>query len=182
MKTSMVRQLSACCSTYEGNIITSIICRKAKPTYEKCFADAPRLNKTKGVCRTIIPIRQACVNMASLSPRCLTTRVRPAPVSARRYFGYSISLAIGTVSTMTKVTKKGQVTIPAAVRRAMGVKPGDRVEFTALSDSTARLDAMRTRLRPISHERAEKLMEERTRSASESEPDTNGKRRRPDND
>lgn len=83
---------------------------------------------------------------------------------------------------MTKVTKKGQVTIPAAVRRAMGVKPGDRVEFTALSDSTARLDAMRTRLRPISHERAEKLMEERTRSASESEPDINGKRRRRDND
>lgn len=83
---------------------------------------------------------------------------------------------------MTKVTKKGQVTIPAAVRRAMGVKPGDRVEFTALSDSTARLDAMRTRLRPISHERAEKLMEERTRSAFESEPDINGKRRRRDND
>lgn len=83
---------------------------------------------------------------------------------------------------MTKVTKKGQVTIPAAVRRAMGVKPGDRVEFTALTDSTVRLDAMRTRLRPISHERAEKLMEERTRSASESEPDINGKRRRIDND
>ena len=55
MKTSVVRPLSACCSTYEGNIITSIICRKAKPTYEKCLADAPRLNKTKGVCRTIIP-------------------------------------------------------------------------------------------------------------------------------
>lgn len=83
---------------------------------------------------------------------------------------------------MTKVTKKGQVTIPAAVRRAMGVKPGDRVEFTALSDSTARLDAMGTRLRPISHERAEKLMEERTRSASESQPDTKGKRSRPDDD
>ena len=68
MKTSMVRQLSACCSTYEGNIITSIICRKAKPAYEKCFADAPRLNKTKGVCRTIIPIRQACVDIASRPP------------------------------------------------------------------------------------------------------------------
>ena len=49
------RWFSACCSTYEGNIITSIICRKAKPTYEKCFADAPRLNKTKGVGRTNIP-------------------------------------------------------------------------------------------------------------------------------
>ena len=182
MKTSMVRQLSACCSTYECNIITSIICRKAKPAYEKCFADAPRLNKTKGVCRTIIPIRQACVNMASPSPLCLTTRVRPAPVSARRHFGCSISRAIGTVSTMTKLTKTGQVTIPAKIRSAMGLKPGDRVEFTALTDSTVRLDAVRTRLRPISHERAEKIMEERTRSASASEPDTNGKRGRPDND
>lgn len=83
---------------------------------------------------------------------------------------------------MTKLTKNGQVTIPATVRRAMGVKPGDTVRFTALTDSTVRLDAVRTRLRPISHERAEELMEERTRSASESEPDTNGKRRRPDND
>ena len=83
---------------------------------------------------------------------------------------------------MTKLTKKGQLTIPARVRRAMGVKPEDRVEFTALTDSTARLDAMRTKLRPISHERAEKLMEERTRSASESEPDTNRKRVGPEND
>ena len=83
---------------------------------------------------------------------------------------------------MTKLTKKGQVTIPATVRRAMGVKPGDPVEFTALTDSTVRLDAMRTRLRPISHERAEKLMEELTSSASESESDINGKRSRTDND
>lgn len=83
---------------------------------------------------------------------------------------------------MTELTKKGQVTIPATVRRAMGVKPGDPVEFTALTDSTVRLDAMRTRLRPISHERAEKLMEERTRSASESEPDTNRKRVGPESD
>jgi hypothetical protein len=41
--------------TGEGNIITRIICRKAEPTYEKCFADAPRLNKTKGVGRTNTP-------------------------------------------------------------------------------------------------------------------------------
>ena len=64
----------------------------------------------------------------------------------------------------------------------MGVQPGDPVEFTALTDSKARLDAMRTRLRPISHERAQELMEELTRSPSESQPDTNRKRRRPDND
>lgn len=78
MKTSMVRQLSACCSTCEGNIITSIICRKAKPTYEKCFADAPRLNKTKGGGRTNIPhpasVRKYCFTF----PPILTTMVRPA--------------------------------------------------------------------------------------------------------
>ncbi len=183
MKTSMVRQLSACCSTCEGNIITSIICRKAKPTYEKCLADAPRLNKTKGVCRTIIPYPESVREYGfTFTPMFDDKGQACAPVSARRHFGCSISLAIGRVSTMTKLNKKGQVTIPATIRRAMGLKPGDRVEFTALTDSTVRLDAMRTRLRPISHERAEKIMEERTRSASASEPDTNGKRRRPDND
>ncbi len=29
----------------------------------------------------------------------------------------------------TKVTSKGQVTIPKRVREALGVKPGDRIEF-----------------------------------------------------
>ena len=182
MKTSVVRQFSACCSTCEGNVITSIICRKAKPTYEKCLADAPRVNKTKGVCRTIIPYPESVREYGfTFTPmfddkRQGSARIRNTPLRC------SISLAIGTVSTMTKLTKKGQVTIPAKIRSAMALKPGDRVEFTALTDSTVRLDAMRTRLRPISHERAEKLMEELTSSASESEPDTNGKRRRPDND
>ncbi|WP_277213801.1 AbrB/MazE/SpoVT family DNA-binding domain-containing protein [Isoptericola croceus] len=32
------------------------------------------------------------------------------------------------------VTSKGQITIPAAVRRALGLRTGDRVEFVALPD------------------------------------------------
>ena len=83
---------------------------------------------------------------------------------------------------MSKMTKKGQVTIPATVRRMMGAEPGDKIEFTALTDSTARLEVMRKTLRPISHERANELMEERTRSAPESQPDSDGKRHSPGND
>jgi len=70
---------------------------------------------------------------------------------------------------MSKLTKKGQVTLPAAIRRALGVQPGDKVEFTALPDRKA---LMRRMLRPISHERAQELMEERTRKAlNHPEPD-----------
>lgn len=68
---------------------------------------------------------------------------------------------------MSKMTKKGQVTIPAAVRRMMGAETGDKIEFTALTDSTARLEVMRKTLRPISHERAEELLDERTRLSPE---------------
>lgn len=32
------------------------------------------------------------------------------------------------------VTAKGQITIPKAVREALGVKPGSRVEFKSLQD------------------------------------------------
>lgn len=38
--------------TGEGNIVVRIICRKGEPNYDKCFEDAPRINKTKGVGRT----------------------------------------------------------------------------------------------------------------------------------
>ena len=41
--------------TGEGNIVVRIICRKSDPAYEKCFEDAPRINKTKGVGRTNTP-------------------------------------------------------------------------------------------------------------------------------
>jgi AbrB family looped-hinge helix DNA binding protein len=34
------------------------------------------------------------------------------------------------------VTSKGQITIPAVVRQAMGLKPQDRVVFTLLPDGT----------------------------------------------
>lgn len=61
---------------------------------------------------------------------------------------------------MSKMTKTGQVTLPAGVRRAMGLKPGDKVQFAALTDRKALMQRM---LRPISHERAQELVEERTR-------------------
>ncbi len=35
---------------------------------------------------------------------------------------------------LTVVTRKGQVTIPAEIRRAMGLKKGDKVAFTAGKD------------------------------------------------
>ena len=37
---------------------------------------------------------------------------------------------------ITRVTSKGQVTIPAEIRRALGIKPRDRVEFS-LADGVA---------------------------------------------
>ena len=35
---------------------------------------------------------------------------------------------------MPRMTSKGQVTIPKNIREALGVKPGDQVEFELLSD------------------------------------------------
>lgn len=33
------------------------------------------------------------------------------------------------MTATAKITSKGQVTIPAVVRRELGVQPGDRVDF-----------------------------------------------------
>lgn len=63
---------------------------------------------------------------------------------------------------MSKLTKKRQVTLPAAIRRVSGLQPGAEVEFAALPDRKAVMQRM---LRPISHKRAQELMEERTRKA-----------------
>jgi AbrB family looped-hinge helix DNA binding protein len=38
----------------------------------------------------------------------------------------------------TKVTRKGQVTVPVEIRRALGLKEGDPVEFT-MTDGEVRL-------------------------------------------
>ncbi len=37
------------------------------------------------------------------------------------------------------VTSKGQITIPAAVRASLGLRPGDRVEFVELPDGNFEL-------------------------------------------
>ena len=37
------------------------------------------------------------------------------------------------------VTRKGQITVPVAIRKALGIKSGDRVSFV-LEDGTARIE------------------------------------------
>jgi AbrB family looped-hinge helix DNA binding protein len=44
------------------------------------------------------------------------------------------------------VTSKGQITIPADVRRAMGLRPQDRVVFTVMPDGTT---VMRAKTRSL---------------------------------
>jgi len=40
---------------------------------------------------------------------------------------------------ITTMTSKGQITIPAPVRRALGVRPGDRIEFKLRADGVVEL-------------------------------------------
>jgi AbrB family looped-hinge helix DNA binding protein len=47
------------------------------------------------------------------------------------------------------VTSKGQITIPAEVRAAMRIEPGDRVVFTVLADGTAVFRAKTRSLRSL---------------------------------
>jgi AbrB family looped-hinge helix DNA binding protein len=44
------------------------------------------------------------------------------------------------------LTSKGQVTVPKEIREELGVKPGDRVTFTAMPDGTV---IMRAKTRSI---------------------------------
>lgn len=43
---------------------------------------------------------------------------------------------------VTSVTSKGQVTIPAEVRRRLGIEPGDKVSFQ-VEDGTVRLERVK---------------------------------------
>ena len=40
---------------------------------------------------------------------------------------------MGAPMTTARLTSKGQITVPAAVRMAMGVDAGDRVEFVEVA-------------------------------------------------
>ena len=40
------------------------------------------------------------------------------------------------MSIISKITTKGQTTLPAEVREGLGVGPGDRVEYTKQADGT----------------------------------------------
>lgn len=48
-----------------------------------------------------------------------------------------------------KVTSKGQITIPAEVREAMGLKPGDRVDFIRNEDGRFLLSAKNASIRNL---------------------------------
>lgn len=50
------------------------------------------------------------------------------------------------MSSEATVTSKGQITIPAEVRKAMGLEPGERVVFSRLDDGTT---VMRAKTRSI---------------------------------
>ena len=65
------------------------------------------------------------------------------------------------MSKQTNLTVKGQVTIPKDVRDALGLKPGEPVEFDwndageavirrPVSDSAAEIEAYKTRVREVS--------------------------------
>jgi antitoxin PrlF len=42
-------------------------------------------------------------------------------------------------ATVTTVTTKGQVTIPAGIREHLGIKPKDRVQFEVAKDGSVRI-------------------------------------------
>lgn len=45
-----------------------------------------------------------------------------------------------TISTVqTRVSSKGQVTIPVDIRKHLGVKPRDRVQFTVIADGSVKV-------------------------------------------
>lgn len=50
------------------------------------------------------------------------------------------------MSTEATLTSKGQTTIPKDIRDSLGIKPGDRLTFTVLPDSTVLLRAKTKRL------------------------------------
>lgn len=45
------------------------------------------------------------------------------------------------------LTSKGQTTIPADIRKGMGLEPGDKIEFHLLSDGSATMRAKRGTLK-----------------------------------
>ncbi len=48
----------------------------------------------------------------------------------------------------SRLTEKSQATIPAAIRKLLGLKPGDRVGFEPQPDGTVRL----RKVTPLDHE------------------------------
>lgn len=47
------------------------------------------------------------------------------------------------------VTSKGQLTLPIALRRSLGIEPGDRVVFVLDDDDSARLRRVRNTIKSV---------------------------------
>jgi antitoxin PrlF len=72
---------------------------------------------------------------------------------------------------IAKITSKGQTTLPAEVRAALGVGPGDRVEFIKQPDGTyeirkvdrdlASLRGIVQAKRPVDYDEMDRLIAER---------------------
>ena len=60
---------------------------------------------------------------------------------------------------LTVVTRKGQITLPAEIRRALGLKVGDRVAVS-LIDAEATFGAVGPRQRPEDFKELRRLFEE----------------------
>src|SRR5271165_1665161 len=57
--------------------------------------------------------------------------------STRRYYDTRHCNAwITPMADVTTMTSKGQVTVPREIRDRLGLKPGDKMAFTMLSDGT----------------------------------------------
>lgn len=59
-----------------------------------------------------------------------------------------------------RVSKEGQVTIPADIRRQMNLRPGDEVSFTLLGDSKVLLE-------PVPRERSAKMSGDASQQSDE---------------
>jgi AbrB family looped-hinge helix DNA binding protein len=72
-----------------------------------------------------------------------------AVIGAWRWIPYNIDICKDTkesIMSEATLTSKGQVTIPAEIRKALGLNAGERVVFTQLDDGTT---VMRAKTRSI---------------------------------
>jgi AbrB family looped-hinge helix DNA binding protein len=53
------------------------------------------------------------------------------------------------VRKQARITSKGQITVPHEIRRALGVRPGDKLSFELADSGDARQDRIAVKVRPV---------------------------------